>query len=363
MCVVCLSKDQVSGPGEREMQALKNQWYCTAFGHELKKDAPLARTILNEAVVMYRRSDGAPVAFEDRCCHRRAPLSLGKVEGDCLRCNYHGFLYDATGKLVWVPGQDRFPPGSQLRTFPVVEKHGWVWIWMGDPALADATAAPSYDKHDDPGWASYGELIPIKANYFLMVDNLLDLSHLAFLHAPTIGSPEDVTPDLVWERGERWVKGVRIARNLSPSPSNLQQGFDCRFDRTQVMLFEPPSNVTIDIIQNEHGKAYGDPSSRMNRHIVIYDSMTPETDTSCHYFWAIARDYAIHDQGLTAMLLKGTSAAFHEDKDMLEAEQRIIDLDTDAPQVDVIGDAGGLQARRIVERMLAEAQDAKIAAE
>jgi vanillate monooxygenase len=335
------------------MRALRNQWYCAAFGHELKGE-PLGRMLLNEAVVLFRTADGTPVAFADRCCHRRAPLSRGKVEGDNLRCGYHGLLYDPSGTAIWAPGQDRLPAGARVKTYPVVERHGWVWIWMGDPARADVATAPSYDKYDDPNWASYGELIPVKANYFLMVDNLLDLSHLPFLHAATIGSPEDTNPTLTWERGADWVKGVRIARGLSPSARNLQQGLDFRFDRTQIMLFEPPSHVTIDILTNEYGKDYGDPASRLNRRIMIYDFMTPETDTSCHYFWAIARDYLVGDEKESAFGLRATSAAFHEDSRMLEAEQRIIDLAPHAPQIDLVGDTGGLQARRIVERLLAE---------
>src|SRR5215469_12618503 len=335
------------------MQALRNQWYCAAFGHELKQ-APLARSFLNEPVVLYRKADGAPVAFEDRCCHRRAPLSEGKVEGDNLRCGYHGFLYDPSGAAIWAPGQDRLPPGARVRSYPVVEKHGWIWIWMGDSALADPDAAPNYDKYDDPKWTSYDELIPIKSNYFLVVDNLLDLSHLPFLHAATIGSPEDVDPKLTWERGANWLKGVRIARGLSPSARNLQEGLNFRFGRTQIMLFEPPSQVTIDILQNENGKEYGDPTDRMKRRIIIYDSITPETDRTCHYFWAIARDYAVGDAKLTELARRGTSAAFHEDQKMLEAQQRSIDVDPAAPQIDVIGDTGSLQARRIMERLLAE---------
>ena len=336
------------------MEALRNQWYCAAFGHELKKDAPLGRILMNEAVVMYRKVDGTPVAFEDRCCHRRAPLSKGKVEGDNLRCGYHGFLYDAKGKVIWAPGQDRLPPGAEVKSFPIVEKHGWVWIWMGDAALADPAKAPDYDKYDDPNWASYDQLISMKSNYFLVVENLLDLSHLPFLHAATIGSPEDVNPDLKWERGPNSLSGTRVARGLSPSPSNLAQGLKMRMDRKQIMLFEPPSQVTIDIYQNEFGKEYGDPTSGLNRRIIIYDTITPESDTTCHYFWAIARDYAIDDKKLTEMSLKSTSAAFDEDRAMLEEEQRVISMDPSAPEVDVIGDQGSLGARRIIEKLLAE---------
>jgi phenylpropionate dioxygenase-like ring-hydroxylating dioxygenase large terminal subunit len=344
------------------MHALRNQWYCAAFGHELKQ-SPLGRMLLHEPVVMYRKTDGTPVAFEDRCCHRRAPLSRGTIEGDNLRCGYHGLLYDSSGVVVWAPGQDHLPKGAQVRSYPIVEKNGWIWIWMGDAALADPKTAPAYDKYDDPAWASYDEMIPIKANYFLVVDNLLDLSHLPFLHANTIGSPEDTNPKLTWERGPTWVKGVRVARGLSPSARNRQDGLDFRFDRTQIMLFEPPAQVTIDILSNEYGKEYGDPSGRLNRRIVIYDAMTPETDTSCYYFWAIARDYAIDDPKTTELAQRATSAAFHEDKHMLEAEQRIIDADPSAPQIDLIGDTGGLQARRIVERLWAEERGAKAAAE
>jgi vanillate monooxygenase len=342
------------------MQAPRNQWYCAAFGYELQQK-PMARTFLGEPVVLYRTGDGRPVAFEDRCCHRSAPLSQGKVEGDNLRCGYHGLLYNPAGKVIWAPGQDHLPPGAQVRGYPVVEKHGWVWIWMGDLALAASVPPPNYDKFDDRNWASYSELIPIKSNYFLVVDNLLDLSHLPFLHAATIGSPEDTNPKLVWERGGDWIKGTRVARGLSPSQRNLLEGLDFKFDRTQIMLFEPPSQVTIDILSNEYGKEYGDPTSRMNRRIIIYDAITPETDTTCLYFWAIARDYAIDDKALTELSLKATSTAFHEDQAMLEKQQRIIDREPDSPQIDLVGDSGGLQARRIIERIVAEERTARAA--
>jgi vanillate O-demethylase monooxygenase subunit len=344
------------------MQAPRNQWYCAAFGHELGQK-PMARTFLNEPVVIYRKTDGTPVGFEDRCCHRRAPLSEGKVEGDNLRCGYHGLVYNPAGKVIWAPGQDHLPPGAQVRSYPIVEKHGWVWIWMGEPALAATVPAPNYDKYDDPNWASYDELLPMKANYFLVVDNLLDLSHLPFLHAATIGSPEDTNPKLVWERGPDWIKGMRIARGLSPSARNLMEGLDFKFDRTQIMLFEPPSQVTIDILSNEYGKEYGAPDDRMNRRIIIYDAITPETDTTSHYFWAIARNYAIHDKAMTELGLKATGAAFREDQAMLEKQQRIIDRDPNAAQIDLVGDSGGLQARRIIERLLAEEDNTARAAE
>jgi vanillate O-demethylase monooxygenase subunit len=344
------------------MEAPRNQWYCAAFGHEIKGE-PLGRILLEEAVVMYRKNDGTPVAFEDRCCHRRAPLSKGKVEGDNLRCGYHGFLYDETGKAIWAPGQDRLPTGAQVKRFPIVEKHGWVWIWMGDPAIADPAAAPSYHRYDDPSWVHYGGLIHVEANCMLVIDNVLDLSHLTFVHANTIGSPEDTNPNLVWERGANWVKGTRHARGLTPTKSLTARNIDFRFDRKQVMLFQPPAQVITDIFANEYGREYGDPQSRINRHIVIYNVLTPETDTTCHYFWAVARDYEIEDKQMTEAAFRSTSTAFAEDIAMIEAAQRIIVLNPSAPQIDVTGDAGGLQARRIVERMLTEERAGRAATE
>lgn len=129
------------------------------------------------------------------------------------------------------------------------------------------------------------------------------------------------------------------------------------------MLFESPSQVTIDILSNEFGKEYGAPDDRMNRRIIIYDAITPETETSCHYFWAISRDYGIHDKSLNELGFKATSTAFREDKGMIEKQQRIIDREPNAATIDLIGDSGGLQARRIIERLVAEEQDAAKAAE
>ena len=335
------------------MQALRNQWYCAALSAEIGP-TPLARIFLNEPVVMYRKSDGTAVALEDRCCHRRAPLSRGQVEGDNLRCGYHGLLYDAGGRVIWAPGQEKLPPGAQVKSYPLCEKHGWTWIWMGERALADPKTAPAFHWFNAPGWASYGDCLDVKANYMLLVDNLLDLSHLAFLHIKTIGAAEDTAPELSWERGANFVRGVRIARNLSPSARQIAIGDNTRTDTTKIMTFTPPGNVVIEIHTVETGKKPDDPSNRVNRKLVVLDSMTPETDTSCHYFWASCRDYAVDDQAMSEMMKRSTQTAFDEDRFMLEAEQRIIDLNPAAPQIDLVGDAGGLQARRLVERLLAE---------
>jgi vanillate O-demethylase monooxygenase subunit len=330
----------------------RNQWYCAALGHELK-DAPVGRIFLDEPVVMYRKADGGVAALEDRCCHRRAPLSKGRVEGSNIRCGYHGFLYDTTGQVIWVPGQDKVPPGAKVKTYPIVEKHGYVWIWMGDPALADPKEAPAFSWADDAGWASCHDYMHVECNYMMLVDNLLDLSHVAILHIKTIGSAEDTNPDLTWERGPNWVRGTRIATDLSPSARQKAEGVTFNCDQTKIMDFTPPANVVIDILSTETGFRFGE-GGRLHNRIFVLDSMTPETESTCHYFFGLCRNYKLDDQGLTQFMHKAVVTAFLEDKDMLEAEQKIIDLSPSAPQIDVMGDTGGLQARRIVERLIAE---------
>jgi phenylpropionate dioxygenase-like ring-hydroxylating dioxygenase large terminal subunit len=331
---------------------VRNAWYIAARSEELKQQ-PLGRILLNEPVVLYRKADGKPVALEDRCCHRRAPLSEGKVEGDSLRCGYHGFLYDAGGKCTWVPGTDRIPPGARVRAYPVVERHRWIWAWMGEAAKADESLIPDLHYNDSPGWASASSVLPVKAGYLLMVENLMDLSHVAFVHINSIGSAEDINPDLAWERGENFARGTRVASNLSPSKGMVQRGLDFNMDVKKVMTFLPPCHVVIDITRTEASPAPGK-KARVAAHHLIINSMTPETETTCRYYWANARDHDVEDTQLTEMVRKQVAGAFDEDKAIIEAQQRIVDLDPSAPTINVVGDAGGVHARKIVDRMLAE---------
>ena len=341
---------------------LRNRWYCAAVSDELGA-APLGRIFLDEPVVMYRKGEGAIVALEDRCCHRRAPLSKGKIEGANIRCGYHGFLYDATGQVIWVPGQEKVPPGAKVRAYPLVEKHGFAWIWMGDPARADAEGIPDFHWNDDPEFAAVAGLLPVAADYRLLMDNLLDLSHVSFLHAATIGSPDDRAPEvLTWDRGADWVKGTRIMRDCRPSPRMQAEGVTFNIDRLQIMTYIPPANVVIDLLTTESGRKPGE-KGRHNDRLVILDAMTPETATSCHYFWSSCRDYRLNDPQFDSFVKDITVKTFTEDKVMLEAEQKVIELRPEAPQIDVGGDTGGLQARRILERLIADEQGARQAAE
>src|SRR5262245_19658570 len=144
---------------------LRNYWYVAAFDHEVGRN-PVGYILLNEPVVLFRKRDGTPVALEDRCAHRRMPLSKGQVLGDRLVCGYHGLVYDGEGTCVHVPGQRQVPP-FKLKTYPVVERHKCIWIWMGDRTLADESLIPDFSWSVDPGWGDR-ERLRVQCHYQLI---------------------------------------------------------------------------------------------------------------------------------------------------------------------------------------------------
>lgn len=230
------------------MPFLRNRWYVACWAGELTTE-PLARMFLDEPVVLYRGEDGAPVALEDRCCHRHLPLSMGAVEGSDIRCGYHGLVFDPSGNCVSIPGQSRIPPGARVQSYPILEKWGAVWIWPGASDAADPALIPNVFWLDDPAWTPAPGYINIKADYRLLVDNLLDLTHVSYLHRSTLAGDdiEAVTPVRTERRGdgvtvERWIE------NVSPPPLYTQaSGIEGAVDRWQLIQWEAPANVYFDI--------------------------------------------------------------------------------------------------------------------
>ncbi len=169
----------------------RNQWYVAAWSRELGHEI-LGRTLLGQPVVLYRSEAGQPIALDGRCPHRRFPLANGRREGDNIVCGYHGLTFNTSGKCVRIPSQERVPDSYCVRTYPVCEKWSWIWIWMGDASLADENLIPDHSKLpvlNDEWLSVIGGLEKVNARYTAMHDNLLDLSHLTFLHDDTIGSP------------------------------------------------------------------------------------------------------------------------------------------------------------------------------
>ncbi len=332
---------------------IRNAWYVAAWDHELG-DTPLARTILGDPVVLFRTEGGQAVALEDRCCHRRYPLSRGAVKGEGIQCGYHGLEFAADGACVRVPGQDTVPSAARVRCYPVVERHRWVWIWMGDPAQADPEQITDFHWLDDPAWGAKGTLMRTACHYELIVDNLLDLTHLAFVHGTTIGNPAVAEKaDVKFHRSRDEVRVTRWMIDTPPPPTYVRAGgFEGNVDRWQIIHFTPPCFVRLDVGATDTGT--GAPEGRRVGGIRMrnLNALTPETEHSTLYFWAQAHDFEPDNSELTDMIFEQVQTAFLEDKEVLEAQQATIDREPSAPQVDVNGDAGGLAARKINQRLL-----------
>lgn len=331
---------------------LRNFWYVAACDHEVSRK-PFGRMILGEPIVLFRKQDGAPVALEDRCVHRHLPLSMGKAVGDHLQCHYHGLRYDCTGQCVKVPGQNTIPPSARVKAYPVVERYHWLWIWMGDPARADPDQITDFHWLDDPNWGAKGSYLHVRANWQLIVDNLLDLTHLAFVHESTIGNAALVENATV--KVTRSPNNVVVTRWIidAPAPPTFVKagGFTTHVDRWQIIDFVPPAFLRLDVGCTPTGT--GAPQGRRVNGINMrnLNAITPETETTSHYFWGQAHDWDVNNGALTDMLVEQITTAFLEDVAVFEAQQRNMTMLPNAPQVDINADAGLIQARRILERI------------
>ena len=350
----------------RGSEFVRNAWYAAAWSDELVACKPLACMMLNEPIVLYRRTDGAPAALEDRCVHRSLPLSLGRVRGDLIECGYHGLQYDCAGACVRIPGQPTIPPTARVRSYPVIEQDGFIWVWMGDPAQADAAKITSFPWMTRPGWQRTKLHARIECNYQLIIDNLLDLSHLAFVHATTVGSIELADEAIVKTAvSEGGVQTSRWTLNVPPARTYAQFGkYDCNVDRWQLSDFHAPCTF---VIRNGSAKAgTGAPEGGRGEQpweFIVCHGITPETDRTTNYFWAVTHDFGADDPEGTAEFHRQSQQVIGEDIAVFAAQQRMLDLKPDAPLLNIRYDNGPLQARRLIARLVADERGERLAAE
>jgi phenylpropionate dioxygenase-like ring-hydroxylating dioxygenase large terminal subunit len=338
---------------------LKNYWYVSAWSHEIER-LPLGRILLNEPVVFFRTTAGAVVALEDRCSHRGYPLHKGRLIRDTLECGYHGLTFDCSGQCIKVPGQSQIPHGADIRTYPIVERWGLVWIWMGDPALADPTSITDFHWLDDPEWGAKGERLYINCDYRLMIDNLLDLSHLTFVHPRTIGTAANV--DKVQIKNEITEDSVTITRwliDIEPPPTYARVGFKGNIDRWQILNFQLPAFVNLYAGAADTGTGAPQGNRRGGVGLRNINAITPETEKTTHYFWAISQDRNPKDSEATDTIFREIQKTMQEDVEVFEAQQRSLELKPDAAMVNIMSDAGPIAARRIIDRLLAEEESSR----
>lgn len=330
---------------------LRNRWYVAALSQEVG-DAPLGRRLLDEPVVLYRKTDGTAVALEDRCCHRQAALSLGEIDGDNLRCGYHGLLFDGAGQCIEVPSQKTIPPGARVKSYPAKEQQGFIFVWMGDADKADGVAPYHHPFLTRDGWTTQRAQFYARCNYRLLIDNLLDVTHLTYAHKTTIGAA-GVTDaaEVKYERDGEKVAIDRWMMDIEPAPAHVQAtGYNGRMDRWQRIEFTPPGFVwlKVGVAKAGTGARDGDLSGAlMNRHTLHV--ITPETETTSHYFWTNANETSVGDHQ-QKLIYEQSVHAFNEDLVILEAQQKR--WDEGIATVDLNADAGGLQARRVLDSLL-----------
>ncbi|WP_085676024.1 MULTISPECIES: aromatic ring-hydroxylating dioxygenase subunit alpha [unclassified Pseudomonas] len=338
----------------------KNAWYVACTPDEIA-EKPLGRQICGEKMVFYRGLENQVHAVEDFCPHRGAPLSLGYVENGQLVCGYHGLVMGCDGKTVSMPGQ-RVRGFPCNKTYAAVERHGFIWVWPGDQDKADPATICHLEWAENEQWAYGGGLFHIKCDYRLMIDNLMDLTHETYVHASSIGQKEiDEAPPVTTVNGDEVVTARHMENIMAPPfwrmalrGNNLPD--DQPVDRWQICRFTPPSHVLIEVGVALAGKGGYDAAPEHKASSIVVDFITPETETSIHYFWGMARSFNPQDKALTASIREGQGKIFSEDLDMLEQQQANLLANPQRNLLKLNIDAGGVQSRKVLERLLAEEQ-------
>jgi len=335
---------------------VRDQWYVAAYASEVSRTF-LARTICNEPIVFYRTQEGNAVALADRCVHRRFPLSESRLVGDSIVCGYHGFTYETNGSCSFVPGQDRVPRTARVTAYPVVEQDSFIWVFIGDPALAEQREIPRAPHlNADSGFVTIAGMEPIKGRYSMLVDNLLDLSHETYLHAGYIGTPEVAQTPIATSVDDE-ANIVHVSRRMAdaecpPFYSN-STGIQGRIARWQDIEYHVPclyllhSRVApVGVLPNEDG---ADPDAF---HTEITYAITPETDNSVLDFWMVSRDFAKDDEDVTEYMYKNNHTVVMQDVDALNILEVVIEGEPEGFQeLSINIDAGGLAARKMLKKM------------
>ncbi|MEM9684939.1 MAG: aromatic ring-hydroxylating dioxygenase subunit alpha, partial [Pseudomonadota bacterium] len=325
-----------------------------AWADDVPENELFARTILGEPVVLYRTESGSIAALEDRCCHRLAPLSKGRIEGDAVRCMYHGLKFGSSGECLEIPGETQIPNRYRVRTFPVVEKQKLIWIWIGDAALADPADIVDWPYLDDEAWRYKGGYLHYKASYRRVIDNFLDFSHLPYVHEKTIGTAAYADNRPVTEYTDYGAHIRNIAKDDVPAPFFKKYGgFEDLVDRWSLYHFHIRGNcllMDLGTIPTGQGGHEGDRKNALEfRHISV---ITPETETSAHYHFAQIRNFGLDVDELDDGILTSVVEAFLEDREIIEAQQRVIDLDPDAPMAPIAADRALLKIGREINRAI-----------
>lgn len=338
-------------------QFLKNTWYMAAWSDELADEVMLRRRLLGEPLLLFRKQDGEIAAMVDRCPHRFAPLSMGERKGDCVTCPYHGLTFDAAGNCVANPYSDQLPKGAQVKSFKAVERDSIIWFWPGDAELADTEMIPDFSMLAEPRSSTplCGRTL-MAAPFEYGTDNLLDLSHIEFVHKGSFAGRGVIFggEHSLIEEGDRLHSNWWMPDIAAPSHTAGIYPPDMRCDHWLDMRWDAPASMYLQIGACPAG---GDRKASEGN-VVAHQAhiLSPETATTTHYFWGSTRGMPPSEEG-DAMMRKLFGQAFdEEDKPIIEATFKNTD-DTDFWELQPVFlgiDSGGTRARRKLEKMIAK---------
>ena len=346
-----LASISAASMANRDTPLIRNAWYVAAKSSEISRDF-FSRQFLGISTVLFRKEDGSPVALQNRCCHRSFPLSEGKLDGDILECGYHGFRYDCSGACVCIPSQKKAPENIRLKSFPVVEKKPFIWIWTGDPELADETLLPHQEFFDHPEWAVNIGFLNIKGSYVHLHENLLDLSHLSFLHDKTFGTPEYAKAPLEAKvEAEHFEVWRHVECELPPIYAKPLGWEGDKATRSSGSLFVSPGlHMNTGILKNIQRPEKMQDQQPM---VKVAHLITPETNTSTNYYYAQCRNFVLDDKEMGKFMLDANQAAFSEDVFAIEHINNMQNVDEtpDFYEIDVAADLPGVSMRRHLKKL------------
>lgn len=330
--------------------APRNGWYVAAFIEEIG-EALLSRWILNQPVVLYRKADGTAVAVNGRCPHRHYPLGVSKRVGDAIQCGYHGITFGADGKCTFVPSQVTIPGVYTIPAYPLIERGLWAWIWMGDPDKADESLIPTLE---EIGFGRAGQIPQafyyrhVNGRYQLLNDNLLDLTHLGYLHGTSIGTQADAETPETRDLNERRLSSRRYMNETELPPMHKEiLKFDGKVDRISGMDFYFPGfHAGIAAATIAKGEARAGEVLAENR---VWHAVTPATHTTANYFFGMSS----HSEVALASARENLVPVIDEDVFATEEIEKIIStLDDVPPELMLKSDQTAVMGRRALQAMM-----------
>lgn len=334
---------------------VRNCWYVAGWSHDLAQGERLALRIAGTPLLFYRKQDSSIVALEDRCAHRHAPLSLGRCEGDNIRCMYHGLLFSPEGQCLEIPGQTIIPERMAIKPYPVVEKDSWIWVWMGEQE-ADETLIPASHGLDDPDWHLSTGYLDYDANYQLISDNLTDFSHLSFVHANSFKA------GLNWALSQPKIslldRGIRVRRWVMDDPVPPYLGGEGLNSVDQLVEYDYMAPGVLLLSTEIHpGGAEreldAEPSTSSLFATFSAQAVTPMDEKRTRYFFSWGPSSRNGTREDANVMMKVALQAFGEDKLIIEEQQKIIDARPPAPAIPIAADKGVVMFQGVMKKLIA----------